>query len=152
MRAETERSPRAVRAVTDGSASKAKMRKMVKTIRREHGRHRRRREIMSRADAKEAEVMAESKKCCKVSDRNQSVTAQTPSRQQEGSSANKPLAEWLQVTRVSGPFRTRRKGISPWPNHGTNVFSSSTTTKKIRQTWGDVTAGGLRFDRHMEWA
>ena len=65
------------------------------------------REIKARTDAKEAEVVAESKKLLQKSvDRHGPDIAQTPSRQQEGNSANEPFAEWLQVTRVSGlaPF------------------------------------------------
>ena len=67
------------------------------------------REINARTDTKKAGGRGGSKKIvAKVNDRNQSVIAQTPSRQQEGSSASEPFAEWLQVTRVSGlaPFRT----------------------------------------------
>jgi hypothetical protein len=60
------------------------------------------REIKSRADVKESgggggikEVVA------KVSDSRTPDIAPTPSRRQEGSSANELAAEWLQVTRVT---------------------------------------------------
>ena len=51
-----------MRAVTDGRRRKAKMHRTVTMQRREYGRHGRRREIKERTDAKEEEVVAESKK------------------------------------------------------------------------------------------
>ena len=65
------------------------------------------REIKARTDAKEAEVVAESKKLLqKCSDLREPDIAQTPPRQSEGNPANERLAEWLQVTRIIGlgPF------------------------------------------------
>ena len=65
-----------------------------------------RREIKERTDAKEEEVVAESKKLLQ-----ESVTevgpdiAQTTSRQPEGNSAEEPVAEWLRMTRVSALAR-----------------------------------------------
>ena len=74
------------------------------------------REIKERTDAKEEEVVAEVKEVvAKVSDRNvdQSLRRRRRVNKKEDS-ASEPLAEWLQMTRVSGlaPFRTsERKGF-----------------------------------------